>query len=56
MSENVNQKITEWYARTAKTARWMDLVGDYAGDELFIVDGMISFMEVPLETKGPYCR
>ncbi|TFY82995.1 hypothetical protein EWM64_g1015 [Hericium alpestre] len=28
-----------WYATTAKRARWMDLIGDYAGSERFIVDG-----------------
>ncbi|PFH46597.1 hypothetical protein AMATHDRAFT_69528 [Amanita thiersii Skay4041] len=28
-----------WYALTYRRARWMDLLGDYAGNELFIVDG-----------------
>lgn len=29
----------EWYREVAKRARWMDLVGDYAGSERFILDG-----------------
>ena len=28
-----------WYAVTYRRARWMDLMGDYAGSELFILDG-----------------
>ena len=29
-----------WYKRIAgKKARWMDLIGDYAGNERFILDG-----------------
>ena len=29
-----------WYKRVAgKKARWMDLIGDYAGNERFILDG-----------------
>ena len=29
-----------WYKTIAgKKARWMDLIGDYAGNELFILDG-----------------
>jgi ATP-dependent RNA helicase DDX60 len=29
-----------WYRRIAgKKARWMDLIGDYAGNERFILDG-----------------
>jgi hypothetical protein len=30
----------QWYKRVAgKKARWMDLIGDYAGNERFILDG-----------------
>ena len=28
-----------WYAPFSKKSRWMDLVGDYAGQELFVIDG-----------------
>ncbi|KAK0440823.1 hypothetical protein EV421DRAFT_1960798 [Armillaria borealis] len=28
-----------WYYQATKRARWMDLIGDYAGDEPFIIDG-----------------
>lgn len=29
----------EWYREVAKRGRWMDLVGDYAGSERFVLDG-----------------
>ena len=29
-----------WLAPRSRSARWMDLVGDYAGMERFIIDGM----------------
>ncbi|GBE83891.1 Uncharacterized helicase [Sparassis crispa] len=29
----------EWYAATNRRGRWMDLIGDYAGQELFVIDG-----------------
>jgi len=29
----------EWYFRASRSARWMDLLGDYAGSEPFILDG-----------------
>ena len=28
-----------WYKIAGKKARWMDLIGDYAGNERFILDG-----------------
>lgn len=28
-----------WYTQTNRKGRWMDLIGDYAGSELFILDG-----------------
>lgn len=31
-----------WYKKIAgKKARWMDLIGDYAGNERFILDGTV---------------
>ena len=30
---------TEWYSLVNRRARWMDLIGDYAGSERFILDG-----------------
>jgi hypothetical protein len=29
----------QWYVPKSKHARWMDLLGDYAGTELFLIDG-----------------
>jgi hypothetical protein len=31
---------SQWYVPKSKHARWMDLLGDYAGSELFVMDGM----------------
>ncbi|KAL1671141.1 hypothetical protein EV122DRAFT_285283 [Schizophyllum commune] len=28
-----------WYIGATKKARWMDIIGDYAGEELFVIDG-----------------
>lgn len=28
-----------WYTNTNRRGRWMDLIGDYAGSEPFILDG-----------------
>lgn len=30
----------QWYTLVNRRGRWMDLIGDYAGSEPFIVDGM----------------
>lgn len=30
----------QWYTAVNRRARWMDLIGDYAGSEPFVVDGM----------------
>lgn len=30
---------TQWYSPLTRGGRWMDLIGDYAGSEPFIVDG-----------------
>ncbi|KAI0310815.1 hypothetical protein OF83DRAFT_1252292 [Amylostereum chailletii] len=37
-----------WYHEIAKRGRWMDLIGDYAGSERFIVDGE-SLLQVVLD-------
>ena len=29
-----------WYSETNRRGRWMDLIGDYGGNELFVVDGL----------------
>lgn len=29
----------QWYINASRRARWMDLVGDYAGSEPFVLDG-----------------
>ena len=28
-----------FYSEANRRARWMDLIGDYAGNELFVLDG-----------------
>lgn len=28
-----------WYIPTSRRGRWMDLMGDYAGSEMFVLDG-----------------
>lgn len=30
---------TRWYGQVARGARWMDLIGDYAGTEPFVLEG-----------------
>jgi len=29
-----------WYSARSRAARWMDLLGDYAGVERFVIDGV----------------
>ncbi|KAF8636971.1 hypothetical protein AX17_003132 [Amanita inopinata Kibby_2008] len=44
-----------WYGLTYRRARWMDLLGDYAGNELFILDGeslVQSVLDNPLLALG----
>lgn len=36
-----------WYTLTSKRARWMDLLGDYAGTEPFVIDGMFRATRSP---------
>lgn len=37
-----------WYGGLSRKARWMDLVGDFAGDEPFVIDG--TFLDVDVLT------
>ena len=30
---------SQWYSLVNRRGRWMDLIGDYAGSEPFVVDG-----------------
>lgn len=30
-----------WYTKANRRGRWMDLIGDYAGSEPFILDGKL---------------
>ena len=30
---------TQWYSPLNRGGRWMDLIGDYAGSEPFVIDG-----------------
>ncbi|KAF8812130.1 P-loop containing nucleoside triphosphate hydrolase protein [Phlegmacium glaucopus] len=44
-----------WFINATRSARWMDLFGDYAGNELFIIDGEAIFqivLENPLLAIG----
>lgn len=34
-----------WFINATRSARWMDLLGDYAGGEPFIIDGRLSLHE-----------
>jgi hypothetical protein len=29
----------KWWVKASRSARWMDLIGDYAGTEPFVLDG-----------------
>ena len=35
----IEEADEKWYIKASRAARWMDLLGDYAGGEPFIVDG-----------------
>ena len=37
--EAVDRFDATWYTRTSQSARWMDIIGDYAGEELFLLNG-----------------
>ena len=32
-------QIDTWFVNAGRSSRWMDLLGDYAGMELFVIDG-----------------
>lgn len=34
-----------WFINATRSARWMDLLGDYAGGEPFIIDGRLNLLE-----------
>ncbi len=34
----------QWYTFVNRRGRWMDLIGDYAGSEPFVVDGKLSLL------------
>jgi hypothetical protein len=40
--EALNHIDEAWYTLANKRARWMDLLGDYAGIEPFVIDGVFS--------------
>lgn len=35
-----------WYTQANRRARWMDIIGDYAGSERFILDGACLFLDL----------
>jgi ATP-dependent RNA helicase DDX60 len=39
-ADALNKFDSQWYTKLTRTARWMDLIGDYAGREAFIIDGI----------------
>jgi ATP-dependent RNA helicase DDX60 len=46
---------TEWYTTTSHMGRWLDIIGDYAGDELFLLEGdalLSSVLDDPLLALG----
>lgn len=40
-SEALKHLDATWYTETSRRGRWMDLLGDYAGSEPFILDGRL---------------
>lgn len=44
-----------WFINATRMARWMDLLGDYAGGEPFIIDGKLNlhenYFEYSIETN-----
>lgn len=43
-----------WYTRVTRRGRWMDLIGDYAGSEPFIIDGSVLSFIYFLCIYNPY--
>ena len=31
--------LDDWFTKASRSARWMDLLGDYAGSEPFVIHG-----------------
>ncbi|KAG1729573.1 hypothetical protein EDB19DRAFT_1938407 [Suillus lakei] len=50
ITEALNWIDSTWYAPASRNARWMDLIGDYAGAEPFVIDGH-SLLQVVLEDR-----
>ncbi|KAG2367850.1 hypothetical protein BDR07DRAFT_1325978 [Suillus spraguei] len=46
--DTLNWIDSTWYAPASRNARWMDLIGDYAGAEPFVIDGH-SLLQVVLD-------
>lgn len=40
-AEAIELVDSTWYAMVSRKARWMDLIGDYAGNENFVLDGTL---------------
>lgn len=38
-AQAVEEIDRKWYYQASRSARWMDLLGDYAGIEPFVIDG-----------------
>ncbi|KAG1758646.1 hypothetical protein EDD22DRAFT_997577 [Suillus occidentalis] len=49
-TEALNWIDSTWYAPASRNARWMDIVGDYAGAEPFVIDGH-SLLQVVLDDR-----
>jgi len=37
--EGLEHLDDRWFVKATRSARWMDLLGDYAGTEPFVIDG-----------------
>ena len=44
----------KWYREVAKRGRWMDLIGDYAGNERFVLDGGIPIVMIGVFIVHPF--
>lgn len=38
--------LDDWFIKASRSARWMDLLGDYAGSEHFVIHGQHSIFAV----------
>ncbi|KAG1903002.1 uncharacterized protein F5891DRAFT_111844 [Suillus fuscotomentosus] len=50
ITETLDWVDSTWYAPESRNARWMDLIGDYAGAEPFVIDGH-SLLQVVLDDR-----